>query len=121
MMVLFLATTWNYICESGLILTALSCAYIKSSEAEGDLIAIEKVIQPYYTQLRWPLAIQVGVFQCSFLRFGLIVSQLMINDGIVVWRACTCWPDAKLFRYTIIILMIGNIGAFHQWHMSKIL
>lgn len=35
----------------------------------------------------------------------------MINDGLVVWRACIFWPDSKVLQYMIIFLMVGNISA----------
>lgn len=39
----------------------------------------------------------------------------MVNDGLVVWRACVFWSDAKILQYMIILLMTGNIGTFHSF------
>lgn len=34
----------------------------------------------------------------------------MIGDGIVTWRACVVWHNAKIVKYTLIALMVANIG-----------
>lgn len=65
MVLLVLSNTWNFVCESGYILTAVEFAYIKPNPIlVKNLAVIDKVTQPFYTQLRWPHAIHVGTL-CS--------------------------------------------------------
>lgn len=46
--------------------------------------------------------------------------QLLISDAIVSWRACVIWYDSRIVKYTLIVLMAGNIGMNIEISQSNI-
>lgn len=98
---------------------------IKSNQTvSGNFMVIDPATESFNTQRAWPGTIQVGILYlvcCQLLsyRADVLFFQLMINDGLVVWRACIFWSASTLIQYMIIILMVGDISAYSNNHTSQ--
>ncbi|KAE9407054.1 hypothetical protein BT96DRAFT_174702 [Gymnopus androsaceus JB14] len=92
--ILVLANTWDYICVSGLNLSQLEFWFAKQSNdgLEGNSVDATRATAPWFAQSAWPNAI-----------------TLTLGDAIVSWRACAVWPGAKMIKFLLISLMLGNI------------
>lgn len=112
MVALVVTTIWNYIYIFGNNLSAIPFDLVKSNRAvEGNFTVVDNA--PLTVQSYGPGTIQVSMCSLFELSCRLILLQrfeLIINDGLIAWRACTLWQSTRIIRCSIIGLMAVNIG-----------